>query len=155
MKKVSIASIPGKQTIKILILDFFNFQPADAYGLLLYTVVSDYDRSMPFYDYKTYRWTKKAGPRPENDILIINPLVYKHIKPVCAIYSTFLQRGYDQLIHDVALQNLHVVFAIDRAGLVGEDGPTHHNSMQELYKEVGLDAETLAEKIQEFCKVEA
>lgn len=46
-------------------------------------------------------------------------------KPVVAIYSTFLQRAYDQLIHDVALQNLDVTFAIDRAGLVGEDGPTH------------------------------
>ncbi len=49
-------------------------------------------------------------------------------KPVFAVYSTFLQRAYDQLIHDVALQNLHVVFAIDRAGLVGEDGPTHHGA---------------------------
>lgn len=47
------------------------------------------------------------------------------LKPVVAIYSTFLQRGYDQLIHDVAVQNLDVLFAIDRAGLVGEDGPTH------------------------------
>ena len=47
------------------------------------------------------------------------------MKPVVAIYSTFLQRAYDQLIHDVALQNLDVLFAIDRAGLVGEDGPTH------------------------------
>ncbi len=46
-------------------------------------------------------------------------------KPVVAIYSTFLQRGYDQLIHDIALQNLDVTFGIDRAGLVGEDGPTH------------------------------
>lgn len=46
--------------------------------------------------------------------------------PICCLYSTFLQRGYDQLIHDVALQNLSVIFAIDRAGLVGEDGPTHH-----------------------------
>ncbi|NPV52557.1 MAG: 1-deoxy-D-xylulose-5-phosphate synthase [Firmicutes bacterium] len=46
--------------------------------------------------------------------------------PVVAIYSTFLQRGYDQILHDVCLQGLHVVFAIDRAGLVGEDGPTHH-----------------------------
>jgi 1-deoxy-D-xylulose-5-phosphate synthase len=45
---------------------------------------------------------------------------------VCCLYATFLQRGYDQLIHDVALQNLPVIFAIDRAGLVGEDGPTHH-----------------------------
>jgi 1-deoxy-D-xylulose-5-phosphate synthase len=51
------------------------------------------------------------------------------MKPVVAIYSTFLQRGYDQLIHDVAVQHLDVTFAIDRAGLVGEDGPTHHGSM--------------------------
>jgi 1-deoxy-D-xylulose-5-phosphate synthase len=50
------------------------------------------------------------------------------VKPVVAIYSTFLQRAYDQLIHDVALQNLDVLFAIDRAGLVGEDGPTHAGS---------------------------
>lgn len=50
------------------------------------------------------------------------------LKPVVAIYSTFLQRGYDQLIHDVAIQNLDVLFAIDRAGLVGEDGPTHAGS---------------------------
>ena len=49
-------------------------------------------------------------------------------KPVVAIYSTFLQRAYDQLIHDVAVQNLDVLFAIDRAGLVGEDGPTHAGS---------------------------
>ncbi len=54
-------------------------------------------------------------------------------KPVVAIYSTFLQRGYDQLIHDVALQNLDVLFAIDRAGLVGEDGPTHHGSFDLSY----------------------
>lgn len=50
----------------------------------------------------------------------------KGFKPVCAIYSTFLQRGYDQVVHDVCLQNLPVVFAMDRAGLVGADGPTHH-----------------------------
>src|SRR6185369_7935936 len=50
------------------------------------------------------------------------------MKPVVAIYSTFLQRGYDQLIHDVALQNLPVVFALDRAGLVGSDGATHQGS---------------------------
>lgn len=55
------------------------------------------------------------------------------IKPVVAIYSTFLQRGYDQLIHDVALQNLNVLFAIDRAGLVGEDGPTHAGSFDLSY----------------------
>ena len=55
------------------------------------------------------------------------------LKPVVAIYSTFLQRGYDQLIHDVAIQNLDVLFAIDRAGLVGEDGPTHAGSFDLSY----------------------
>jgi 1-deoxy-D-xylulose-5-phosphate synthase len=55
------------------------------------------------------------------------------LKPVVAIYSTFLQRAYDQLIHDVALQNLNVLFAIDRAGLVGEDGPTHAGSFDLSY----------------------
>ncbi|WP_100640137.1 1-deoxy-D-xylulose-5-phosphate synthase [Marinobacter salexigens] len=54
-------------------------------------------------------------------------------KPVVAIYSTFLQRGYDQLIHDVAIQNLDVLFAIDRAGLVGEDGPTHAGAFDISY----------------------
>ncbi len=54
-------------------------------------------------------------------------------KPVVAIYSTFLQRAYDQLIHDVALQNLNVLFAIDRAGLVGEDGPTHSGNYDLAY----------------------
>ena len=53
-------------------------------------------------------------------------LAAKGLKPVAAYYSTFLQRAYDQVIHDIALQKLHVVFAIDRGGLVGDDGPTHH-----------------------------
>ena len=55
------------------------------------------------------------------------------VKPIVAIYSTFLQRAYDQVIHDVALQNLDVLFAIDRAGLVGEDGPTHAGSFDLSY----------------------
>ena len=55
------------------------------------------------------------------------------LKPVVAIYSTFLQRGYDQLIHDISLQNLDVTFGIDRAGLVGEDGPTHHGAFDLSY----------------------
>ena len=54
-------------------------------------------------------------------------------KPVVAIYSTFLQRAYDQLIHDVAVQNLNVTFALDRAGLVGEDGPTHSGNYDIAY----------------------
>ena len=55
------------------------------------------------------------------------------VKPVVAIYSTFLQRGYDQLVHDVALQNLDVTFAVDRSGLVGADGPTHHGAFDLSY----------------------
>jgi 1-deoxy-D-xylulose-5-phosphate synthase len=54
-------------------------------------------------------------------------------KPVVAVYSTFLQRAYDQVVHDVCLQNLPVVFALDRAGLVGEDGPTHHGVFDIAY----------------------
>ncbi len=55
------------------------------------------------------------------------------LTPIAAIYSTFLQRAFDQLIEDIALQNLHVVFALDRAGLVGEDGPTHHGAFDLTY----------------------
>lgn len=53
--------------------------------------------------------------------------------PICAIYSTFLQRAFDHIVHDCALQNLHVVFALDRGGLVGEDGPTHHGFLDLAY----------------------
>ena len=53
-------------------------------------------------------------------------LAAQGMRPVAAIYSTFLQRGFDQVIHDVCLQNLPVTFALDRAGIVGADGPTHH-----------------------------
>jgi 1-deoxy-D-xylulose-5-phosphate synthase len=60
-------------------------------------------------------------------------LAVEGMKPVVAIYSTFLQRAYDQLIHDVCLQNLDVTFAIDRSGLVGADGPTHHGSFDLSY----------------------
>ncbi len=60
-------------------------------------------------------------------------LACEGLKPVVAIYSTFLQRGYDQLIHDVAIQNLDVLFAIDRAGLVGEDGATHSGAFDLSY----------------------
>ena len=61
----------------------------------------------------------------QHAVTLAGGLATKGLKPVVAIYSTFLQRGYDQLIHDIALQNLNVIFAIDRAGLVGADGATH------------------------------
>ena len=60
-------------------------------------------------------------------------LATEGFKPFAAIYSTFLQRAYDQVVHDVAIQNLPVRFAIDRAGLVGADGPTHAGSFDVAY----------------------
>ena len=61
----------------------------------------------------------------QHSVTLAAGMACEGLKPVVAIYSTFLQRAYDQLIHDVAIQNLDVLFALDRAGLVGEDGATH------------------------------
>ncbi|QLG87210.1 1-deoxy-D-xylulose-5-phosphate synthase [Chitinibacter bivalviorum] len=69
-----------------------------------------------------------VGIAEQHAVTFAGGLACEGLKPVVAIYSTFLQRAYDQLIHDVALQNLDVTFAIDRAGLVGADGPTHAGS---------------------------
>src|SRR4051794_17212623 len=67
-----------------------------------------------------------VGIAEQNAVLLASGLAIQGAKPVCAIYSTFLQRAFDQIIHDVCLQKLDVTFAMDRAGLVGDDGPTHH-----------------------------
>ncbi len=67
-----------------------------------------------------------VGIAEEHAVTFAAGLAAGGFRPVVALYSTFLQRAYDQIIHDVCLQNLPVVFAVDRAGLVGEDGPTHH-----------------------------
>ena len=69
-----------------------------------------------------------VGIAEQHAVTFAAGLAVEGMKPVVAIYSTFLQRAYDQLIHDVALQNLPVVFAMDRGGLVGADGPTHHGA---------------------------
>jgi 1-deoxy-D-xylulose-5-phosphate synthase len=74
-----------------------------------------------------------VGIAEQHAVTFAAGLACEGMKPVVAIYSTFLQRGYDQLIHDVALQNLPVMFAIDRAGVVGADGPTHAGSFDLTY----------------------
>lgn len=74
------------------------------------------------------------------------------LKPVVAIYSTFLQRGYDQLVHDVALQNLDVTFAIDRAGLVGEDGPTHAGAYDYAFMRTIPNMLIMAPKDENECR---
>ncbi len=74
-----------------------------------------------------------VGIAEQNAVLLACGLALQGAKPVCAIYSTFLQRAYDQIIHDVCLQELDVTFAMDRAGLVGDDGPTHHGAFDVSY----------------------
>jgi len=74
-----------------------------------------------------------VGIAEEHAIGLASGLALRGFRPVVAVYSTFLQRGYDQIIHDVCLQNLPVIFCIDRAGLVGEDGPTHHGIFDIAY----------------------
>jgi 1-deoxy-D-xylulose-5-phosphate synthase len=74
-----------------------------------------------------------VGIAEQQAVLFACGLALEGAKPVCAIYSTFLQRAFDQIVHDVALQRLNVVFAMDRAGLVGDDGPTHHGAFDIAY----------------------
>jgi len=77
--------------------------------------------------------TFDVGIAEQHAVTFAAGLATEGYKPFCAIYSTFLQRGYDQVVHDVAIQNLPVRFAIDRAGLVGADGATHHGSFDLAY----------------------
>ena len=74
-----------------------------------------------------------VGIAEQQAVLFAAGLALEGCKPVAAIYSTFLQRAYDQIVHDVCLQKLQVVFAMDRAGLVGDDGPTHHGAFDIAY----------------------
>lgn len=74
-----------------------------------------------------------VGMAEQHGVTFAAGLAKRGLRPVCAIYSTFLQRAYDQIVHDVCLQNLPVLFCIDRASLVGEDGPTHHGVFDVAY----------------------
>jgi 1-deoxy-D-xylulose-5-phosphate synthase len=90
------------------------------------TGLNDFARLFParFFD---------VGISEEHAVTFSAGLARSGFKPVVAVYSTFLQRGYDQITHDICLQNLGVVFCLDRAGLVGEDGPTHHGVFDIAY----------------------
>lgn len=94
--------------------DFLAITPAMREGSGMVEFAKEYPDK--FYD---------VGIAEQHAVTFAAGVATQGIKPIVAIYSTFLQRGYDQLIHDVALQNLPVMFAIDRAGIVGADGPTH------------------------------
>ena len=87
-----------------------------------------------------------VGIAEEHATTMASAMAHDGLKPVVAIYSTFLQRGYDQMIHDCALQNAPVVFALDRAGLVGADGPTHHGVFDLSYLRTVPDMTIMAPK---------
>ena len=74
-----------------------------------------------------------VGIAEQHAVTFAAGLATEGMRPVCAIYSSFLQRGFDQIVHDVALQGLPVIFALDRAGVVGADGPTHHGALDLAY----------------------
>ncbi|MDD3880444.1 MAG: 1-deoxy-D-xylulose-5-phosphate synthase, partial [Syntrophomonas sp.] len=90
------------------------------------TGLSEFSRQFPerFFD---------VGICEQHAVTLAAGMASAGLRPVVAAYSTFLQRAYDQIVHDVALQKLPVVFAIDRAGMVGEDGPTHHGAFDFSY----------------------
>ena len=90
------------------------------------TGLSEFAKTFPsrFYD---------VGIAESHAVTFAAGLASQGLKPVVAIYSTFLQRAYDEIVHDVCLQNLPVIFAIDRAGIVGEDGPTHNGAFDISY----------------------
>ena len=77
-----------------------------------------------------------VGLAEEHAVTFAAGMACENVRPVAAIYSTFLQRGFDQMEHDVGLQKLPVVFCLDRAGLVGEDGPTHHGVFDYSYTRI-------------------
>jgi 1-deoxy-D-xylulose-5-phosphate synthase len=95
-------------------------------GMCLGTGLTEFRKRFPerFFD---------VGICEQHAVTFAAGLALKGLRPVVAVYSTFLARAYDQIIQDVALQNLPVVFAIDRAGIVGEDGPTHHGNFDISY----------------------
>lgn len=96
-------------------------------------------------------WAKKfpkryfdVGIAEENAVTMAAGMATEGLKPVCAIYSTFMQRAFDQVIHDVALQKLNVFFVLDRGGLVGADGPTHHGVFDLSYLRIVPDLVVMA-----------
>jgi 1-deoxy-D-xylulose-5-phosphate synthase len=93
-----------------------------------------------------------VGIAEQHAVTFAAGLACEGMRPVVAIYSTFLQRGYDQLLHDVALQNLPVVFALDRGGLVGADGPTHHGSFDLSYLTCIPNMVVMAPADEEECR---
>lgn len=129
----SPAAIPAKKTYSQVFGDWICDMAARDQRLVAITPAmregSDLVRFSQTYPERYF----DVGIAEQHSVTLAAGLACEGYKPVVAIYSTFLQRAYDQVIHDVALQNLPVLFAIDRAGLVGADGPTHAGSFDLSY----------------------
>jgi 1-deoxy-D-xylulose-5-phosphate synthase len=93
-----------------------------------------------------------VGIAEQHAVTFAAGLACEGMRPVVAVYSTFLQRAYDQLLHDVALQKLPVVFALDRGGLVGADGPTHHGAFDLSYLSCVPNMVIMAPADEEECR---
>lgn len=123
-KFFSMSDVFGKALIELAEKD--SRICAISAGMCLGTGLFEFKKKFPdrFFD---------VGICEQHAVTFAAGLALKGLKPVVAIYSTFLARAYDQIIQDVALQNLPVIFAIDRSGIVGEDGPTHHGNFDISY----------------------
>jgi len=133
----------GKQIDQEKNLPFFTYQ--EVFGKTLIELAEKNDKivaitpAMPTGSFLIEMMQKMpervfdVGIAEQHAVTFAAGLAKSGLKPFCVIYSTFLQRAYDQIIHDVALQKLPVVFCIDRAGLVGEDGATHHGAFDLAY----------------------
>ncbi len=119
------ASAPAKQTFTQVFGDWLCDMAAHDDKLVAVTPAMREGSGMVRFDQQYPDRYYDVGIAEQHAVTFAAGLACEGMKPVLAIYSTFLQRGYDQLIHDVALQNLDVTFALDRAGLVGADGATH------------------------------
>ena len=141
---------PGKFNIETgerLIPNSDNLPPLfqDVFGLTLLELAEKNERivgitpAMPTGCSMTYMMNKyphrtfDVGIAEEHAVTFSGGLAKEGLIPFCNIYSTFMQRAFDEVIHDVAIQNLHVIFCLDRAGLVGEDGVTHHGAFDLSY----------------------
>src|SRR3989339_1769658 len=116
-------------------LGFRYFGPINAHNLVQLIKIFEHIKNLngPILVHVLSEKGKGYTLAEEHAVTFAAGLATQGVIPVVAIYSTFLQRGFDQIIHDVALQKLHVVFVLDRAGLVGADGPTHHGSFDLSY----------------------
>jgi 1-deoxy-D-xylulose-5-phosphate synthase len=127
------ASTPAKQTFTQVFGNWLCDMAAQDERLVAITPAMREGSGMVEFEKRFPKRYHDVGIAEQHAVTFAAGLACEGLKPVVAIYSTFLQRGYDQLIHDVAIQNLPVVFALDRAGLVGADGATHAGAYDIAY----------------------